>query len=50
MVVRSIESPQSGMRNRRVHCQFQDLDPAAKGLILKYLLRRQRELRARGQL
>ena len=50
VIVRSVETPREGMRNRRVHCQFINVDREASELIVQYLLRRQRELRARGQL
>jgi c-di-GMP-binding flagellar brake protein YcgR len=48
--VAGIEEPLDGRRNRRIHCAFIELGRADRERIARYLMRRQLELRRRGQL
>ncbi len=50
MKVVAIEEPLDSRRNRRVHCAFTDLGRPDRERIAKYLMRRQLEMRRRGQL
>lgn len=50
MHVTDIEPAPSGRRNRRVHCQFLDISRADREKVAKFLMRRQLEMRRRGQL
>lgn len=46
----AIEEPLDGRRNRRIHCSFTDLGRPDRERIAQYLMRRQLEMRRRGQL
>ncbi len=48
--VQSVEQPARGHRNMKLHCMFTDLGRADRELIAKFLMRRQLEMRRRGQL
>ena len=48
--VAGIEEPLDGQRNRRIHCAFIDLGRMDRERIAKYLMRRQLEMRRRGQM
>lgn len=48
--VAGIEEPLDGRRNRRIHCAFIELGRADREGIAKYLMRRQLEMRRRGQI
>lgn len=50
MLVTSVDEPRMGQRNRRVHCKFTDISVADKDKVARYLMRRQIEMRRRGQL
>ncbi len=50
MQVTGVDDPHSGQRNRRVHCRFTDISRADRERVAKYLMRRQLEMRRRGQL
>jgi c-di-GMP-binding flagellar brake protein YcgR len=50
MRVTFIRDPQPGNRNRRLHCEFTDIGRADRDIIARYLMRRQLEMRRRGQL
>ena len=50
MRVNSIREPQPGNRNRRLHCEFTDISRADRDIIARYMMRRQLEMRRRGQL
>jgi c-di-GMP-binding flagellar brake protein YcgR len=50
MVVTGIEDPIRGRRNRRVHCHFTDISRADREKVARFLMRRQLEMRRRGQL
>jgi len=50
MQVTEISEPGTGQRNNRVHCRFTDISGADADRIARYLIRRQIELRRRGQL
>ena len=50
MRVVAVEEPLDGRRNRRVHCAFTGLGRPDRERIAKYLMRRQIEMRRRGQL
>lgn len=50
MRVVGIEEPTRDRRNRRVHCQFVEISLGNRDRIAKYLIRRQLEMRRRGQL
>ena len=45
-----IREPQPGNRNRRLHCEFTDISRADRDIIARYMMRRQLEMRRRGQL
>jgi len=49
MRVVGIEEPTRDRRNRRVHCQFTEISLGNRDRIAKYLIRRQLEMRRRGQ-
>ena len=48
--VNFIRDPQPGNRNRRLHCEFTDISRAHRDVIARYMMRRQLEMRRRGQL
>lgn len=48
--VNIIRDPQPGNRNRRLHCEFTDISRAHRDVIARYMMRRQLEMRRRGQL
>lgn len=48
--VLEIEHPAAGRVNRRLHCQFLSIREADRDRIARFLLRRQQEMRRRGQL
>jgi c-di-GMP-binding flagellar brake protein YcgR len=50
MRVTSVDEPAAGNRNRRVHCEFIEISRAHRDVIARYLMRRQLEMRRRGQL
>jgi c-di-GMP-binding flagellar brake protein YcgR len=50
MTVTGIDEPPTGSRNRRIHCQFFDISRADRDKVARYLMRRQIEMRRRGQL
>ncbi len=50
MLVVGIEEPTRERRNRRIHCQFTEISLGNRDRIAKYLIRRQLEMRRRGQL
>ncbi len=50
MQITEIVGPRAGQRNRRLHCRFTDISPADADRIARFLIRRQLELRRRGQL
>lgn len=50
MRVGFITEPSSGNRNRRLHCEFTDISRAHRDIIARYMMRRQLEMRRRGQL
>ena len=50
LLTTGIDEPQLGQRNRRVHCRFTDITRADIDKIARYLMRRQLEMRRRGQL
>jgi c-di-GMP-binding flagellar brake protein YcgR len=45
-----VREPERGYRMRRIHCEFLDMPRAQRDLIARYLMRRQLEMRRRGQL
>ena len=50
MKVTGIEEPAPCQRNQRVHCQFAEITRADRDKIARFLMRRQIEMRQRGQL
>jgi c-di-GMP-binding flagellar brake protein YcgR len=50
MQVTGVDDPPTGNRNRRVHCRFTDISRADREKVARYLMRRQLEMRRRGQL
>ena len=50
MRVTFVRDPQPGSRNRRLHCEFTDISRAHRDVIARYMMRRQLEMRRRGQL
>ncbi len=50
MRVTFIREPSPGNRNRRLHCEFSDISRADRDIIARYMMRRQLEMRRRGQL
>jgi c-di-GMP-binding flagellar brake protein YcgR len=50
MRVTFVREPQSGNRNRRLHFEFTDINRADRDIIARYMMRRQLEMRRRGQL
>jgi c-di-GMP-binding flagellar brake protein YcgR len=50
MRVISVDPPRYGYRNHRIHCSFMDLSRQGRDTIAKFLMKRQIELRQRGQL
>ena len=50
MRVTSVDEPAPGNRNRRLHMQFTDISRPHKDVIARYMMRRQLEMRRRGQL
>lgn len=46
----SVREPERGYRMRRLHCEFLEMPRAQRDLIARYLMRRQIEMRRRGQL
>lgn len=50
MRVNSVDEPTPGNRNRRLHCEFTDISRADRDVIARYMMRRQLEMRRRGQL
>ena len=45
-----VEEPPSGKMNRRIHCQFTDISRGDRDKVAKFLMKRQLEMRRRGQL
>ena len=50
MRVAFVREPTPGNRNRRLHCEFTDISRAHRDVIARYMMRRQLEMRRRGQL
>lgn len=50
MKVTGTEPPRSGQRNHRIHCQFAEITRGDRDKIARFLMRRQIEMRQRGQL
>lgn len=50
MRVNFVRDPMPGNRNRRLHCEFTDISRADRDIIARYMMRRQLEMRRRGQL
>jgi c-di-GMP-binding flagellar brake protein YcgR len=50
MRVTFVREPQPGNRNRRLHFAFTDISRADRDIIARYMMRRQLEMRRRGQL
>lgn len=50
MRVTFVREPSPGNRNRRLHCEFTDITRADRDTIARYMMRRQLEMRRRGQL
>jgi c-di-GMP-binding flagellar brake protein YcgR len=50
MRVTFVREPQPGNRNRRLHFEFTDINRADRDIIARYMMRRQLEMRRRGQL
>jgi c-di-GMP-binding flagellar brake protein YcgR len=50
MRVNEVREPSPGNRNRRLHCEYTDISRADRDTIARYLMRRQLEMRRRGQL
>jgi c-di-GMP-binding flagellar brake protein YcgR len=48
--VTHVREPAAGNRLRRVHCEFTDIARGHRDVIARYLMRRQLEMRRRGQL
>jgi c-di-GMP-binding flagellar brake protein YcgR len=48
--VASIEEPMTGRVNRRLHCEFTNITLGDRDRIARFLMRRQLEMRRRGQL
>jgi c-di-GMP-binding flagellar brake protein YcgR len=48
--VTQVDEPPRGNRMYRVHCQFTDISRACRDVIARYMMRRQLEMRRRGQL
>ncbi len=46
----TVREPEPGYRMRRLHCEFLEMSRAQRDLIARYLMRRQLEMRRRGQL
>ncbi len=50
MRVTFVREPAPGNRNNRLHCEFTDISRADRDVIARYMMRRQLEMRRRGQL
>lgn len=50
MRVTFVREPSPGNRNRRLHCEFTDITRSDRDTIARYMMRRQLEMRRRGQL
>lgn len=50
MRVNTVRDPERGNRNRRLHCEFTEISRAHRDVIARYMMRRQLEMRRRGQL
>ena len=50
MRVTFVREPQPGNRNRRLHFEFTEISRADRDIIARYMMRRQLEMRRRGQL
>jgi c-di-GMP-binding flagellar brake protein YcgR len=50
MRVTSIDEPETGRINRKLHCEFTGITLGDRDRIARYLMRRQIEMRRRGQL
>ena len=50
MRVTFVREPQPGNRNRRLHFEFTDITRTERDIIARYMMRRQLEMRRRGQL
>ncbi len=48
--ITSVDEPAPGNRNRRLHMQFTDISRGHRDVIARYMMRRQLEMRRRGQL
>ncbi len=45
-----VDDPPPGKMNRRIHCQFTDISRPDRDKVARYLMKRQLEMRRRGQL
>lgn len=45
-----VEEPPPGKMNRRIHCQFTDISRVDRDRVARFLMKRQLEMRRRGQL
>ncbi len=50
MRINTVRDPERGNRNRRLHCEFTEISRAHRDVIARYMMRRQLEMRRRGQL
>lgn len=50
MRVTMVREPERGNRMRRIHCEFTEISRGNRDVIARYMMRRQLELRRRGQL
>ena len=50
MRINTVRDPERGNRNRRLHCEFTDISRVHRDVIARYMMRRQLEMRRRGQL
>ncbi|MGE3076056.1 MAG: flagellar brake protein [Dehalococcoidia bacterium] len=50
MRVNTVRDPERGNRNRRLHCEFTEITRLHRDVIARYMMRRQLEMRRRGQL
>lgn len=48
--VTQVREPAAGNRMHRIHCEFTDISRADRDVIARYMMRRQLEMRRRGQL
>ncbi|MCZ2112012.1 MAG: PilZ domain-containing protein [Dehalococcoidia bacterium] len=50
MSITGVDEPRLGQRNRRIHCRFTDITRGDVDKIARFLMKRQLEMRRRGQL